>query len=44
VNNGEAVFTAQIFSAEKNNGIELFNSGNKTKFSNLQFWEMKTVW
>ena len=44
VNDGEAVFTSQLFSAEKNNGIELFNTGNKTKFSNLQFWKMKTVW
>jgi fructan beta-fructosidase len=44
VNDGEAVFTAQIFSAPTNNGIVLFNRGEKTVFNNLQLWKMKTVW
>ena len=44
VNDGEAVFTAQIFPDEPDNGIELFNTGGKSKFSNINFWEMKTAW
>ncbi len=44
VNNGEAAFTAQIFPDENDNGIELFNTGGKSKFSNMNFWEMKTAW
>ncbi len=44
VNGGEAVFTAQLFPAEKDNGIALFNRGTKTRFSNLKIWEMKSVW
>jgi len=44
VNNGEAVFTTQLFPAEKNNGIALFNSGVKSKFSNISLWQMKSAW
>ena len=44
VNDGEAVFTAQIFPDEPDNGIALFNTGGKSKFSNINFWEMKTAW
>ena len=44
VNDGEAVFTAQIFPDEKANGIELFNMGIKSKFSNLKIWKIKSVW
>jgi fructan beta-fructosidase len=44
VNDGEAVFTAQLFPDKPANGIELFNQGAKSKFSNLHLWEMKTTW
>ncbi|MBP6025106.1 glycoside hydrolase family 32 protein [Ferruginibacter sp.] len=44
INGGEAVFTTQVFSNETHNGIELFNTGSKSKFSNMNFWEIKTTW
>ena len=44
VNNGEAVFTAQLFPDAGNTGSALFNLGSKSKFRNLQVWEMKSVW
>jgi fructan beta-fructosidase len=44
VNGGKAVFTAQIFTGEKDNGIALFSTGGKSGFSNLGLWEMKSVW
>jgi fructan beta-fructosidase len=44
VNGGEAVFTAQIFTAEKDNSIELFSTDGKSKFSNLSLWKINGVW
>jgi len=44
VNGGEAVFTAQLFPGENDNGLELFSTGSKSKFTNLSLWQMKTVW
>ncbi len=44
VNDGEAVFTAQLFPVAGDTGIALFNSGSKSKFGHLQIWEMKSVW
>jgi fructan beta-fructosidase len=44
VNGGEAVFTTQIFTARQNNGIVLFSTGGKSKFSSLDLWEMKSAW
>ena len=43
VNNGEAVFTFQLFPKKNNVGIEIV-SNNKTLFSNIKFWEMKNIW
>ncbi len=43
-NNGEAVFTFQIFSEKENGGIELVSKNNNTLFSNIKIWEMKSVW
>lgn len=43
-NDGEAVLTTQIFTAEKNNGIELFNYNNTMKVSQLKFWELRSAW
>ena len=44
VNDGIAAFTAQIFPAEKDMGIELFSKDAKSTFSNLTLWQMKRVW
>jgi len=44
VNGGEAVFTAQLFPEENDNGIALFSSGGKTRFTQMKFWEIKTAW
>jgi fructan beta-fructosidase len=44
VNVGEAVFTAQIFAGENDKGIELFSTNGKSKFSDMNLWEMKSVW
>ena len=42
INDGETVFTAQVFPDEKDNGIELFSNGGKSKFSGINLWEMKS--
>jgi fructan beta-fructosidase len=44
VNGGEAVFTAQVFPKKDDIGIELFSKNNKSLFSNIKFWEMKSSW
>jgi fructan beta-fructosidase len=44
VNDGEAVFTCQLFAGENDTGIELFSTGGKSQFKNLNLWQMKTVW
>ena len=44
VNEGEAVFTTQLFPGEKEIGIELFSLNKKSRWSNFKLWEMKGVW
>ena len=44
VNGGEAVFTVQLFPDTGNAGIELFNTGVKSKLTNLHIWQMKSIW
>ncbi len=44
INDGEAVFTAQVFTDATHNSIELFNTVSKSKFSNMNFWQIKTIW
>lgn len=44
VNGGETVFTAQLFPAASDEGIELFSNGAPATFSNLHIWEMKRAW
>jgi sucrose-6-phosphate hydrolase SacC (GH32 family) len=44
VNDGAAVFTAQLFPEHNNNGIELFNRGEKSTFSKISLWKMKSAW
>lgn len=43
VNNGEAVFTFQLFPKKDNLGIEIV-SNNTTLFNNIKFWEIKNIW
>ncbi len=43
-NNGELVFTAQVFPEESDTGIEFFSDGNATVFENVWFWPMKSIW
>jgi fructan beta-fructosidase len=44
VNEGAAVFTAQLFPDVKDNSIQLFSSDGNTRFSNINFWKMKSAW
>jgi len=44
INDGEAVFTSQVFAAEKDTGIYLFSNGEKCRYSDLTLWKIKTVW
>ncbi|MBS1511290.1 MAG: glycoside hydrolase family 32 protein [Bacteroidetes bacterium] len=44
VNDGEAVFTAQVFPPDENNGIELFSKGGKAIFSNISINEVQRIW
>ena len=43
-NNGELVFTAQVFPEESDTSIEFFSDGNATVFENVWFWPMKSIW
>lgn len=43
-NNGELVFTSQIFPEENDTGIEFFSDGNISVFENVWFWPMKSAW
>ena len=43
-NNGELVFTSQIFPEDKDTGIEFFSDGNISVFENVWFWPMKSIW
>lgn len=43
-NNGELVFTTQVFPEEKDMGIEFFSDGNISVFENVWFWPMKSIW
>lgn len=43
-NGGEVSMTAQIFTDEKNKGIEVFSKGSPTTFSRLSLYELKSVW
>jgi fructan beta-fructosidase len=44
VNNGEAVLTAQLFSDDSNNGIQLFSNGGASSLLFLKLWDIKSVW
>ena len=43
-NDGELVFTAQVFPEESDMGIELFSNGNNTVFDQISFWPMRSIW
>jgi sucrose-6-phosphate hydrolase SacC (GH32 family) len=44
VNDGAAVFTAQLFPPKNNDSIALFTTGAPVKFSNLNLWAMRSIW
>ena len=44
LNDGENVFTIQIFSLDDSKKIEFFSSNSGAKFSNIKIWEMGSVW
>ena len=44
VNDGKVVLTAQLFTNERNNGIELFNSVGTMKVNKLSIWPLKSTW
>jgi fructan beta-fructosidase len=43
-NDGELVFTSQIFPEENDTGIEFFSDGNISVFENIWFWPMRSIW
>lgn len=43
-NDGELVFTAQVFPEESDMGIEFFSNGNNTVFDQISFWPMRSIW
>lgn len=43
-NDGEVVLTSQVFTSEKNNGIQLFNNKGTMKVSQLKFWQLRSAW
>lgn len=44
VNDGEAVLTAQLFSDDANNCIELFSNDSRTSIIFLKLWDIKSIW
>ena len=44
VNDGDAVFTFQLFPLEKDNGVELFSKNDATNFHSVDLWQLKSIW
>jgi fructan beta-fructosidase len=44
INNGEAVLTAQLFSDDANNGIQLFSNSGASNLVFLKLWDIKSAW
>ena len=44
INDGEAVLTAQLFSAESNNSIQLFSNGGRSTVVFLKLWDIRPIW
>jgi sucrose-6-phosphate hydrolase SacC (GH32 family) len=44
VNDGEAVLTAQLFSDDANNGVELFSNGGRSVVVFIKWWDIKSIW
>ena len=44
INGGEAVFTSQFFPKNNIKEIILIGKNKKTVFSDIRFWEMKSIW
>jgi fructan beta-fructosidase len=43
-NTGEVAMTAQVFTDEKNNGLEVFSKGTTTKFTRLTVYRLRPIW
>ena len=43
-NDGEIVLSALTFPSEKQLGIEFFSKGGSTEISELNMWELKSIW
>lgn len=43
-NNGQVCMSAQLFPAEKSNGVELFANSGKEVFNVVRCWKMKSTW
>ena len=44
VNDGEAVFTTQVFAEENENSVQLFSTKGKSKFEYVNIWNIKSIW
>jgi sucrose-6-phosphate hydrolase SacC (GH32 family) len=43
-NEGEQVFTSQVFPSANSQGLELFGSADGAKISSLNVWTLKSIW
>lgn len=44
INDGERVFTAQVFPEEKNPAVDIFSEGTGAIIHSLMAWKVKTIW
>lgn len=44
VNNGEQVFTVQVFPGEENNALTIYSTGEGAVFKRITIWPMKSIW
>ncbi len=44
INDGERVFTAQVFPEEKNPAVDIFSEGTGAIIHSLKAWKVKTIW
>jgi fructan beta-fructosidase len=44
INDGECVFTAQVFPEEKIPAVDIFSDGPGTIVQRLEAWKLKSIW
>jgi sucrose-6-phosphate hydrolase SacC (GH32 family) len=44
INDGDRVFTAQVFPEEKNSSVDIFSEGTGAILHSLKAWKLKTIW